>query len=428
VNTSRRLLLALSAFFVLCLGLAACGGVPGNSVAKVGDSSITKDQFNHWLGVAAKANSQSSPGQAAVVPDAPDFKACIANLVKTTPKPAKGQPKPSPAQFKQQCQQQYDSLKNQVLQFLIQSQWVTGEAKDQGVTVSDADVQKSFQAAKKKNFKTEADFQKFLTSNGQSLQDILFRFRLDLTRKKLTDKITKGKSTVTPAQVTQYYNSHKAQFGQPERRDLEVVLTKTKARADAAKRALQGGASFKAVAKKYSVDQQSKATGGLLTGAIRGQQDQGLDKVAFSAPKGKLQGPVKAQFGYYLVDVKKITPPTQQPQKAVEAQIRQQLTSTGAQTALTNFQKTFEKKWVAKTDCRKGFLVPGVCKNAPKPKATAPGAGQQVPQQGGAQQVPQQGGAQQVPQQGGAQQVPQQGAPQQVPQQQAPQQAPPGGP
>jgi foldase protein PrsA len=415
------LLLALSAFFVLGLGLAACGGVPGNSVAKVGDNAITKDQFTHWLGVAAKANSQSTPGQAAVVPDAPDFKNCIANLVKTTPKPAKGQPKPSPAQFKQQCQTQYDGLKNQVLQFLIQSQWVTGEAKDQGVTVSDADVQKSFQAAKKQNFKTEAEFQKFLQTNGQSLQDILFRFRLDLTRKKLTDKITKGKSTVTPAQITQYYNSHKAQFGQPERRDLQVVLTKTKAKADAAKKALAGGASFKAVAKKYSVDQQSKATGGVLTGAIRGQQDQGLDKVAFSAPKGKLQGPVKAQFGFYLVEVKKITPASQQPEKAVEAQIKQQLMSTGAQTALTKFQKVFEKKWVAKTDCRKGFLVPGVCKNAPKPKATAPGAAQQ----GGAQQVPQQGAPQQVPQQGAPQQVPQQGAPQQVPQQGAPQQGAP---
>ncbi|MGI8580229.1 MAG: peptidyl-prolyl cis-trans isomerase [Solirubrobacteraceae bacterium] len=419
MHTPRRLLLALSAF-LLGLGLAACGGVPGNSVAKVGGETITKDQFNHWLGVAAKANSQSTPGQAAVVPDAPTFKNCIANLVKTTPKPAQGQPKPSTVLFKQQCQTQYDGLKNQVLQFLIQSQWVTGEAKDQGVTVSDADVQKSFQAAKKQNFKTEADFQKFLTTNGQSLQDILFRFRLDLTRKKLTDKITKGKSTVTPAQITAYYNSHKAQFGQPERRDLQVVLTKTKARADAAKKALEGGASFKEVAKKYSVDQQSKATGGLLKGAIRGQQDQGLDKVAFSAPKGKLQGPVKAQFGFYLVDVKKITPASQQPQTAVEAQIKQQLTSTGAQTALTKFQKIFEKKWVAKTDCRKGFLVPGVCKNAPKKPAT-PGVGQQqAPQQGAPQQVPQQGGAQQVPQQGAPQQVPQQGAPQQVPQQAPP--------
>jgi hypothetical protein len=43
-----RFLLALGAFFVLVAALSACGddNVPGNAVAKVGDTSITKEQFN----------------------------------------------------------------------------------------------------------------------------------------------------------------------------------------------------------------------------------------------------------------------------------------------------------------------------------------------------------------------------------------------
>ena len=47
--------LALCAFFVLpALALSACGSdVPGNSVAKVGDQSIKKTTFDHWMQIAA---------------------------------------------------------------------------------------------------------------------------------------------------------------------------------------------------------------------------------------------------------------------------------------------------------------------------------------------------------------------------------------
>ena len=46
------------------LALSACGNdVPTNGVAKIGDSVITKEQFNHWLGAAARGTV--APGQQA---------------------------------------------------------------------------------------------------------------------------------------------------------------------------------------------------------------------------------------------------------------------------------------------------------------------------------------------------------------------------
>src|SRR4051794_3866920 len=151
--------LALGAFFVaLAVALAACGGnsIPGNAVAKVGDSSITKDTFNHWMKVAAISSAGSAEpdkaGAASDVPDAPNFTKCIAEKKKTAPAPAKGQPKPTDAQFKSQCSQQYEGLKQQVLQFLISSEWIQGEAKDQGVSVSKSEVEKQFETTKKQSF------------------------------------------------------------------------------------------------------------------------------------------------------------------------------------------------------------------------------------------------------------------------------------
>src|SRR3954453_11623981 len=163
--------LALGAFFVaMALALAACGGsdsasIPGNAVAKVGDNSITKEDFDHWMKVAAISSAGSAEpdkaGASASVPDAPDFKQCIEEKKKSAPKPAKGQPTPTDATFKSQCQQQYDGLKQQVMQFLISSQWIQGEASEQKVSVTDSEVDKQFETTKKQPFPKRAAFTKF---------------------------------------------------------------------------------------------------------------------------------------------------------------------------------------------------------------------------------------------------------------------------
>jgi len=167
-------LLALGAFFVAAIALAACGGssIPGNSVAKVGGTSITKNDFNHWLRIAAiSSQGQTDPDIAAgkktaEIPDPPNFTKCVAQKTQTAPTPAKGQPKPTTAQFKQQCQTEYNGLRDQVLQFLISAQWIVGEAKDQGLKVTDAEVNTQFETTKKQSFPKEADFQKFLSPPG----------------------------------------------------------------------------------------------------------------------------------------------------------------------------------------------------------------------------------------------------------------------
>jgi foldase protein PrsA len=373
--------LALGAFFVsTAVALTACGGdsVPGNAVAKVGDNAITNDTFNHWLQVAA-ISSQGQTGGAsakAAVPDAPDFKQCIAKKAKSAPKPAKGQPKPTDATFKTQCQQEYDGLKQQVMQFLISSQWIQGEAADQGVEVSQKEVDKQFETTKKQSFPKPADFDKFLKTSGMTLEDIKFRVKLDALSNALRKKITEGKDKVSEKEIQTYYDKNKSRFAQPERRDLRIVLTKTKAKADEAKAALDAGQTFKAVAKKFSIDQASKNQGGVLLAVAKGQQEKALDAAVFAAPLGKLQGPVKTQFGFYIFKVGKITPASQQSVKDATATIKQLLASQNQQKALDAFVKDFRDKWKGKTNCRKEYVTQD-CKNAPKPKTTttaAPGA------------------------------------------------------
>ncbi|HYP47444.1 MAG TPA: peptidyl-prolyl cis-trans isomerase, partial [Thermoleophilaceae bacterium] len=362
-HASTKLLRATALSAVGLFAFAGCGNdVPPNGVAKVGDAVIEKEEFDKWVKTASAGQAQ---GGQAVAPDPPDFKKCVAAAQKVAV--PSGSKKPTAAQSKKQCKTQYDQLEREVMQFLIQAKWVEQESEEQGVKVSDAEVKRSFADQKKQAFPTDKAYKDFLKSSGMTEKDILFRVRLDQLQQKLTQKVTKKKATVTEADITAYYNKNKKRFAQPERRDLNVVLTKTKGKAEEAKGALADGQSFKAVAKKYSIDDASKAQGGKLPDVAKGQQEKALDTAVFAASKGKVEGPVKTQFGWYVFEVAKVEPASQQTLAQAKETIRNLLKSQKQQKALDKFIKDFREEYKDETNCSDDFRV-AECKNAPKDK------------------------------------------------------------
>jgi foldase protein PrsA len=382
-----RLVAALCAILVPAAIAVGCGGVPGNAVATVDGESIEKSTFEHWLNVAAKSAGGGQPGATTAVPKPPTYTECIAAKRKALPKPGKGQPKTTDAQLKTQCKTDYENMRKQALQLLINAQWIQGEADELKVKVSDADVKKSFNQQKKQAFPKAADYQKFLKDSGRTEKDILFQIRFELLSNKIRDKIIKGKDKVSDAQIAAYYNKNKQRFAQPERRDLRIVLTKGKAKAQAALSALKSGQSWKAVTKEFSIDQASKSQGGKLPAVTKGSQEKALDEAVFKAKKNKLVGPVKTQFGYYVVQVTKVTKASQQSLEKAKPTIKQLLASQNQQKALDTFVKDFQKKWKGKTECREGFVTQE-CKNAPKAKPTPTPSAGAPPQQNGQQAPP----------------------------------------
>jgi foldase protein PrsA len=362
-------LLALAAATALATG---CGGVPGNAIAEVDGAPIDKKTYDHWLNIAARSSGQPN----ATVPDPPEFAKCVEQKRKTTPKPAKGQPEVTNDQLKSQCEQEYEALRDQVVQLLVSYEWIQGEAEEQGVSVTDDEIKKSFEEQKKQSFPKEEDYEKFLKDTGQTQEDILLRVRLDLLSNKIREKVVKGKDQVSDAQIQKFYEENKERFAQPEKRDLRVVLTKKKAQASKAKAAIDDGQSWKKVAKQYSIDEASKAQGGKLPGQAKGTLEKSLDEGVFAADKGQVIGPVKTQFGFYVFEVEKVTPASQQSLEEAKQTIRQTLQSQNQQKALDAFVEDFRKRWKEKTECREGYITQD-CKNAPKEEASptpAPGA------------------------------------------------------
>ncbi|WP_037040614.1 peptidylprolyl isomerase [Pseudomonas sp. BAY1663] len=80
------------------------------------------------------------------------------------------------------------------------------------------------------------------------------------------------------------------------------ILVSTEAKCNELKAAIEGGADFAQVAKEHSSCPSSR-DGGNLGSFGPGQMVREFDTVVFSAPLNVVQGPVKTQFGYHLLEV-----------------------------------------------------------------------------------------------------------------------------
>jgi peptidyl-prolyl cis-trans isomerase C len=80
------------------------------------------------------------------------------------------------------------------------------------------------------------------------------------------------------------------------------ILVKTKEACDDLKTQIDDGGDFAELAKTHS-QCPSGREGGALGEFGPGQMVPEFDKVVFSAPVGTVQGPIKTQFGWHLVEV-----------------------------------------------------------------------------------------------------------------------------
>ncbi len=362
----RRSVLALCAFFALGGVLSACGSnVPGNAVADVAGNPIAKQAFNHWMFVAAKLGlAQAGSSAPVVVPnDPPGFQSCVTQARTEIPSVATDSTKT----LQQDCSRLFDSLKTQALGQLISSYWQQAEAAKQHITVSNAEVQTTFERDRTRSYPTPQLFNSFLQQSGYTVQDLTFLVRIQLLYQKLVAKHTKS---VTNAQIAAYYASHLSQFGTAQSRNLRIVLTKTRSQAVAAKKALASGQSWNTVAKRYSIDPATKDHGGVLDNVSEGQTDQALQAVAFSAPLNHVLGPIQGQFGYYVVEVTKIVRGTQKSIAQATPQIRQTLSSQAQSAAQNAVNAQAQKDWLSQTHCRSAYAIASYCSGYKAPKSS----------------------------------------------------------
>jgi parvulin-like peptidyl-prolyl isomerase len=313
--SSLRKLLPLLLLALIVFPVAACGSsddtktVPPGAVALVGDKPIEKADLDRLL-AQAKTNYEAQKQ---------DF-------------PEVGTP-------------DYQNLRGSLLRGLVQqAQWEQAGAA-MGVKVSDQEVDTRLAALKQQYFKgDEEKYKTALEQQGLTEESLRDQMRAKLLSDKLYKFIT-DKVKVTEADIKAYYDSHEAQFMQPESREVEHILVKTKSLADEIYAKLKNGADFAALAKKYSQDPGSKDKGGKFT-AYKGKTVKPFDTFVFSAKVGELSHPIKTSFGWHVIKVLSDTkPPAPQPLTEAKDTISGTLLKQKQDQALKNFVKDAESQY-----------------------------------------------------------------------------------
>jgi hypothetical protein len=214
---------------------------------------------------------------------------------------------------------------------------------------------------KKQNFKTEAEYKKFLKTSHYTQSDVNERVKLQMVSTQIQQQIGKEAPTPSSSQIQQYYDEAKAtQFMTPETRDVRIILNKDRAKVEKAKTLLEkddSTASWQKVAKQYSTDPTTKGNGGLQAGASEATLPPPLGSDVFNAPTSQVEGLVKLPQGYYLFEVEKVTPKKAQPLEQVKSQISSQLTQQAQQEVFAQFVANYSSKWQSRTFCASGYVI-----------------------------------------------------------------------
>ena len=257
----------------------------------------------------------------------------------------------------------YEELMTAALGELLDTIWIQGEAEELGIAVTPKQIATEFATIKKQNFKTEAEYAKFLKTSRFSKEDVLARVKLQLLSSQIQEKIAQQAPPATPSEVADYYNSVKdSQFTTAESRDVRVVVNKDKAKVEAAQAELEkdnSPASWKKVAAKYSEDPTTKTKGGLqkaLTEELL-QSQPTLKTAIFGGATGQVTGPVDVQGNYFVIEVVQLNPEKIQSLPEVSTQIKSQLTQQVAQQVFSEFVTNYQSKWQSRTFCADGFVI-----------------------------------------------------------------------
>jgi foldase protein PrsA len=319
-----RLVLLLCA--LVSLALAGCGGgdedVPADAVAIVDGEEVARSDYEALITQAKKSYKNQKR----------DF-------------PAAGS-------------QEFQTLRNQAVQFLVQREQFAQEAENLDVDVTDKAIDARLVQIQKQYFGGDKKkYEKQLKEQGITEKQVRNDIRAQIISEKIFAEVT-GEVKVTDEQIEDYYAKNKAQYSQPESREVRHILVKTKKQADDLYTQLQSGGDFAALAKKFSEDTGSKANGGKLT-ISKGQTVAPFDQTAFLLKKNEISKPVKTEFGYHLIQplgdkkAAKVTPLAE-----VKASIEQQLAQTKKNEAMTKWVDDLKKDYEDKVSYATGFTPP----------------------------------------------------------------------
>ena len=150
----------------------------------------------------------------------------------------------------------------------------------------------------------------------------------DIKEQLLIESLLKKKITaqtqMTEDDLKKYYDEHKEDFKKDREINTRHILLKTEEEAKQVQAKLQKGEDFTELAKKFSIDPNVRQTGGEIGFQPKGSLIPEFENAAYKLNKvGQVTGIVKTQFGYHIIRLEGVKPPSYVPLEEVKDFIKQ---------------------------------------------------------------------------------------------------------
>jgi foldase protein PrsA len=235
-------------------------------------------------------------------------------------------------------------FKQRLLENLVNQALIEQAAKDKGIEISDADIQKQVDQLKS-GFKDQAAFESALKSAGMTVDQLKAQIKNQLVTQKLVETLSASQK-VSAADIKTYYEKNKAQFYSKAAKRVSHILFKSNDKATATKVLKQlnaGTIGFSAAAKRYSIDTASASKGGDLgwpSTAYLPEFQAALDKLE----KLKISELVRSSAGWHIILVTDERAGKQQTLAEATAQIKQIIIQQRRSDSYQQFLNELRKK------------------------------------------------------------------------------------
>ncbi|MGE5309037.1 MAG: SurA N-terminal domain-containing protein [Deltaproteobacteria bacterium] len=228
------------------------------------------------------------------------------------------------------------SLRQDLLQRLIEDRLILQEAKKSGIKIDDARV-KAKMSEVKKRYNSDKEFTEALVLQGLSEGDIESRIKDQMLMYSLIDQKIRSKIQVKPAEITAYFEQNKKDMESSEKREVVSIQAENEDAARAIVDALRQGKDMDALAQEHNTKVNTFVT---QAGELKKEVD---DAVFALKAVSDVSDPVNVNGTFYVFRLKQITPRASQTLADVQDEISSLLYEKKMQEAVAAWLEDLKK-------------------------------------------------------------------------------------
>ncbi len=197
----------------------------------------------------------------------------------------------------------YDHLKEEVLNAMIDEKIMLLRAGELSLSVSDAELEKKIGEIEEK--RGDETFERIVSAQHVDYKRWKEGLRKRMLLEKLVSSDVNARVTVNENEARTFYNTRRRMYAPEKRAHVAQIVVRDREKAEMILKRLNSGEDFGKVAKVESIGPEA-AAGGDLGFVGQGVMPEEIDAAIFSRRTGEISPVIKSPYGYHIFKIMEV--------------------------------------------------------------------------------------------------------------------------